>query len=279
MTAKNPFLLAALCCAALLGACRQNEDSARLSLLTNGLQQANEVVSSDNKLVYKAFESRLADPVTSKYAKKWANKIFYTRDLSIRINNHLDSLISNEKLAKPLSSQERKALFDSLTTYRTALQESKIEDTISLPILQGYSGSAFNNVSPSMTLALLNKIKNDVTIAEGKIINDFFRHIEAPWRHHQFIELLAVLSSSYVKAGQPIEVTAGMASFDLWVQPRITINGILTTANEDSTIANRTIIASSQPGKHSIPVRIEYTKPDGSTGTIDKSLTYEVAPK
>jgi hypothetical protein len=43
-------------------------------------------------------------------------------------------------------------------------------------------------------------------------------------------------------------------------------------------VAEYSIVTGHVPGKHTIPVKIEYVRPDGSPITIHKDIKYEIAP-
>lgn len=74
---------------------------------------------------------------------------------------------------------------------------------------------------------------------------------------------IAVLSSSYVKQGQPIEVTAGIADFDTAREPRIMVGGKEIAIDKNDGAAVYRFAAKGTPGKYKIRVEFEYTKPDG----------------
>lgn len=87
---------------------------------------------------------------------------------------------------------------------------------------------------------------------------------------------LAVLSSSYVKKGQPIEITAGVGAFSIVMKPLIIIDGKDVKVDNDGTAVHQ-FTADGNPGKHSIMVEIEFNKPDGTKGHFIQSLNYTIA--
>jgi Tfp pilus assembly protein PilX len=97
-----------------------------------------------------------------------------------------------------------------------------------------------------------------------------------PVVYNQF-KALAVLSSSYVEKGQPIEITAGVGEFSTAMKPRITIDGKPVALNANDGTAVHRFTADGKPGKHNAMVRIEFTSPDGSTEYISKRLEYIIA--
>jgi carbonic anhydrase/acetyltransferase-like protein (isoleucine patch superfamily) len=162
-----------------------------------------------------------------------------------------------------------------------------------IPLLPGYGDSLstdqrcnykkkwleenFGRSSSLMAMIMLNKIESDVLLSEKAFIT------YCNWRVAVFCGMgsrmfsaISVLSSSYVKAGQPIEVTTGVGSFSDAAKPRITINGKEVKVGNDATAIYK-FIATGTPGKHFIPVTIEYTKPDGSNSSVSIQREYIIA--
>lgn len=131
--------------------------------------------------------------------------------------------------------------------------------------------------SLSFGIALLNKMQSDVLVTENNMVNHINRQIPRAWGYHyEVFHAIAALSSSYVKAGQAIEVTAGIGAFSAASKPTITINGSVMNANEDG-VAIYNLKTNQKPGKYTVPVSIQYTRPDGSPSKVIKNLEYIIA--
>jgi gliding motility-associated GldM-like protein len=131
--------------------------------------------------------------------------------------------------------------------------------------------------SSLMAMLALNKIENDVLTTE-KTLTEYCYNQTATHDcglYYSF-SAIATLSSSYVKPGQPIEVNAGIGSFNAASKPAIMIDGKIIKLNNDAT-AVYNFTANGKPGKHIVPVKISFTKPDGSTATVLKNLGYIIA--
>lgn len=164
----------------------------------------------------------------------------------------------------------------------------------SIPLLKGYVDSITDNQrslfikkwleenlaggSALTAVVMLNKIKSDVLATEKMLIDYCKNHIGEldGYGLYSVFHAIAFLSSSYVKPGQPIEVTAGVGQLSDAAKPRITINGKEIKTGDDGA-ATYSFIASGKPGEHSIPVKIEHYKPDGSIVVINKELKYIIA--
>jgi hypothetical protein len=160
-----------------------------------------------------------------------------------------------------------------------------------IPLLYGYSDSlpvnekllfgkkwlekSFGKSSSLMAMIMLNKIENDVLMSEKMLIeycNSQSCYLPVAYNRYQ---ALAVLSSSYVKQGQPIEITAGVGGFTDAMKPRVIIND-KEMELEDGCVVHQ-FKADGKPGKHSVMVKIEFYKPDGIREWITKTLYYTIA--
>lgn len=174
----------------------------------------------------------------------------------------------------------------------TNLYRDIIRILAAVPLLGGYEDSLvknqhtqytkkwlednFTGSSSLMSLVMLNKIENDV-LATEKVLIEYCNNQTVNMHHgYEAFHAIASLSSSYVKRGQSIEVTAGVGAFIAAARPRITINGTEIKLDNNST-AIHSITPIGNPGKHSIPIKIEYDRPDGSSITVIKDLEYIIA--
>jgi hypothetical protein len=157
----------------------------------------------------------------------------------------------------------------------------------SLPILYGYSDSIakeysknwidsiFGSSDEEMLLAALNKVKNDVSFSENKLISYCYKNIKLMITDASDTDPITWQSAIHVKAGDSIDISAGIGVFFRLAKIQISIDGLPTPLNE-SDLAVRTIKVGNKPGQHLVPVKMEYTKPDGSTSMISKMLVYYV---
>lgn len=182
--------------------------------------------------------------------------------------------------------------FDNPAQY-TSMKNDIIRLSATVPLLSGYNNDVgenhraqyikkwldenFAGSSSAMVIIVLNKIKNDL-LATAKIFMDYCLNKTATINcgNYSVFRVVAALSSSYVKQGQAIEVSAGIGAFSMAMKPTITINGKEIKLN-DHSLAEYHLVASGKPGKHTIPVKFEYTKPDGSTAVATKELAYVIA--
>jgi hypothetical protein len=93
--------------------------------------------------------------------------------------------------------------------------------------------------------------------------------------HFTVFAPLININRSFVKPGEVIRITAGIGSFSVLAKPGITIAGNAVPLVA-SSFAYYEFKAPSRPGKYSIPIKLEYYKPDGSKALNEQDITYMV---
>lgn len=143
--------------------------------------------------------------------------------------------------------------------------------------LQNWKRVYLDERSLILAMAMLNKIEQDVLITENGIIEYINSYLGYGCvLSFEKFQAIAVLNSSCIKAGQEIEVTAGVGAFSAASKPTIFINGVKTRLNDEG-VAIYSLKATGKPGKYTVPVKVEYYKPDGSREFVTKKLEYIIA--
>jgi len=134
----------------------------------------------------------------------------------------------------------------------------------------------FKNLPLPAAKAMRIKIQADIEVTEGIMLD----YLNSQYTSHRLIcesnLPLVMLNSSYFKAGQQMEINAGIGTISYAPRPVITINGKKIEPNPDGVAVYRQTV-NQKPGKYFIPVRIEFIQPDGSPATVSKKLEYIVA--
>jgi gliding motility-associated protein GldM len=134
----------------------------------------------------------------------------------------------------------------------------------------------FNSTPAIGAITLLNKIRYDILSSENQLLNYFNSMCSAIVESFDRFSAIIGTNSSYLKNGQRLELYAGLGAFSVSLKPQIFINGNSIQIGEDG-VAKYTFKIKSHPGKFKIPVRIEFTKPDGSPMILEKKVEYIVA--
>jgi hypothetical protein len=154
-------------------------------------------------------------------------------------------------------------------------------DTAS-PLVKSISGNAeswaksyFSRTTAPWALAILSKLQNDVLITSERLIGYYNSISTCIIDSFEQFSAIVTQNTHYLKAGDSLMVYAGIGAFTLGAKPTIVINGHVTPPGLDG-VSVYTMKAYGQTGKHRIPVKISFYKPDGTKETVEKDLEYVV---
>jgi len=133
----------------------------------------------------------------------------------------------------------------------------------------------FEHISTTATLGFLNELQNNIRIFEYKIFifcNQQVGNGGGDWFTN--FEPLIGQSSTILKVGEQLEVSAGVGAFTPYSNPKIFINNKQCFINDSGFV--RYVTTTLKEGNHSIPIKIEYTDIRGNTMIVDKKINYTV---
>jgi hypothetical protein len=258
----KPFFCLAMA-VSLLG-CHPEENPEQLKMVNQSLERINENMKSDNKNLIERIKYRLNEPHAITVARRVlpeVNKIHLYADslllMLYNIKNELNIQSNSLKIdyvtiVRELHNEDGvgSRLFNKLAVFKDSipalinLTEPSNRKYIpkDITLLPTYVDSlpaneklqfgkkwceeSFGRSSSLMVMIMLNKIENDV-LATEKILIEYCNSsytIEKIIYDDQY-EPLVVLSSTYVKKGQPVEITTGVFKFSDDMKPRIQIDG------------------------------------------------------
>jgi len=197
---------------------------------------------------------------------KAVRKIFFQqnkgKELYQRLRNFIDSIKNIEPGLSRVFSEELEDNYDYLDS-------SKYDH-------RGFSQTFFNQVSTATALSVLAKFENDIRNTEKEIISFCYsRTVPGCGLGYEAFKIILAQSSDNVKAGDYIEITAGVGAFSVAAQPKFTIDGKLTPSDEDGILIYK-FKTPSKAGKYTKSVKMEYLKPDGTKESITKEIEYNV---
>lgn len=134
----------------------------------------------------------------------------------------------------------------------------------------------FYNVSAASALCSLAKIENDITNFENEMIV-YCYNMTSPGcilRYERF-QAIVGQSSNCVKAGDEIEIYAGVGAFSTAAQPKILVDNKTLSCNDDGLMVYK-FKSALKAGQFSKPVYIEYYKPDGTKESRHYNIQYTV---
>lgn len=292
----------------ILFSCAYSDDSsATFKALSEGITNSTRTINSQTQTIYASAKEKTMDPLTEYRANVWEPKLNILRQKTSNVISHISELtkqIKNENGLDestlkgfknvPIDSsfnkiKAGKEIFDAITKYKKKvlqidplIQQEFAGKLNFIPLANDSitSGDAFSklyfqNASVYETLAVLCQIENNVRLAENRVAN--FCHFQIPSYSDDFTSYSAIfnMSSSYVKPGDNIEVTAGMVEYSRRNKPSVIINGKIIGLEEDGA-AHYKFKAPSKTGKHHLPVSVKYIDQDGKEQTLLKNMEYNV---
>ncbi|MEO5681194.1 MAG: GldM family protein [Chitinophagaceae bacterium] len=123
------------------------------------------------------------------------------------------------------------------------------------------------------SLTILSKFQNDVKNSEAQLVDYIHSQIGAVKIVYDQFEAIAQANRTYAMPGDEIEIKAGVGAFSDAAKPRITINGQVMSLEGGKATFKTT---ASGAGEHSVAVKVEFTKPDGTTAVKDEIVKYTV---
>jgi hypothetical protein len=275
----------------------------QLQAINEGFEISTRVLDTNCDTTVSALIHGSRDLTDQYLAVRWQPIVAKATLMARQAADYIDILQNELKDTHVITDEHIKTLFDRLIHYKQSLpglfrilqsqsdfkyvEQSLPELYKSLAILPHYpvyamSGSNYSvwkdstfDGDEALTRLALTKLKHDLILSAYQIIQFTRNEIAEFGEAFTKFDAIAALSANVVKPGDSIQVTSGIGSFRTELEPIITI-GDKRVAQCDNAVAIRTIKAPPKPGKYSIPVRIEYTKPDGSKAWRDFTLNYQV---
>jgi hypothetical protein len=308
-----PAFAGALFCLSFLSACSGNKtDSLLFDTLNENLLKSNVTISRSTDLILSELEEKAKDPATAYKGQIWGSKAKLVKELSAGMfgyieklkarlikeaggkegevdkSYHADDMYATERLFR--KKNEEKQLIAELIKYNEALMA--IDPGIKSAFDSSVIGSFFykypngkkryatelllEEISVFSALSLLNGFQNNIVVFENRLIQFCDNKVSSAILWFDSYSAIIAQSSSYIKAGEKFEITAGVGAFSSKSMPVITINGVQASLSEDGA-AHYIFKASTKPGKHAVKVKINFTDEIGQKQTIEKAVVYTVA--
>jgi hypothetical protein len=225
-----------------LAACHQRSDKHQLLTINEGLTRSFAFIQNNTDVDYHLLQGRLADPQTKYWADQWAPAAFSNKDRTKDIIGYIDTLEAGLNRAQQLPTETTKALFDTLIRYKHALTSAFPDSLIEENQYRKKDWEDFSRNFP---------------LLRGFIDSTFENSKLTAWADTSISEdpLLTLLALNKLK---------------------IDIAGSVQPLNS-SAYAEYVFKAPKQPGRHSIPIKIEYYKPDGTLAWFERTVIYEVS--
>ncbi|HRE51351.1 MAG TPA: gliding motility protein GldM [Flavitalea sp.] len=278
--------------------------------VNRSIDNANNVLISNNNTIYQSFADKLADPKTATKASEWKPKADqaqaltrevydYIEDLKIKVRDaagykpdskdsvgyesNLDAstrIMDTQGEGEKLKNRLEKLKQDLLAIDPEIGQEfaNKLPIDLSVPKSQTGNKNAtwtttYFHMTPAIAaITILNKFQNDVKSSENQIVTYCHNKIgEVAVRFDKY-GFVGGLSSSYLMPGEKLKVYAALGATSSGAAPTILINGKPVAANGDGIAETEFPVS----GSGTVNVVIRYKDQDGVDQEIKKPLEYTV---
>jgi len=290
---------------------------AQMTGIIKSLDHSNDFIYGQINNLERILQNRSDEPYTTERTKIWLPHFHAVKESSDEMHTYLNSLRSALRKQAHLvldstnaSSQwgDKSAVYDlfekaggkkelsgKIAAYHKAILNAWNSDSMDIPdvikedikkdiprMITHVPESLVDGFDPANTTAatayiLLAQIENDMLLTQFEMARYADIHTNIARDAYDKYSFLAGVNSNYLKAGQTLTIDAGIGAFSLACKPKVTINGVPIEVNTEGVAEYSTVVGNT-PGKHTIPIRIEYTRPDGSTSSFKKDIKYEIAP-
>jgi len=312
---SKPILIAILfILVVFLSACseKSENDLAVFKALDESLVNSNLTLARSSQTIYMSLEEKTRDPATSQKAMIWHPKAMVVKKYSSDIIDFIEILkdkLKKEAGFKKVAGKELfnennmkavnvlfnekgmgKELHDKLKKFRRDILSIDIQmDSVFRQTLvvitksfdtssskqQDFTGVFFTNIPVVAALAMLSKFQNNVKVNENRMIT-FCNNKIMSITYYTTYSAIVAQSYSHVKAGEKMEITAGVGYFSVRdSKPEVTVDGKSIEIDE-SGVAVYKFEAPTKAGRYSMPVKINFIGEDGTPQVITKDVEYTV---
>ena len=277
--------------------------------LNETLVGSNSKIKNSTEVITKSLEDKLTDPATSARSKILYPEVMKVHQLSSDVYNFIDKMKGDIKKTAGLKQEEDKETFNEenknavrqtvkrkgkeLYEKLISLKDSlfaidniiphEFETTLFLippaynkseSMQQQFLKRFFDDLPAIGALTVLSKFQNSVCVAENKITSLIHDQVTYHPTHYWPWPIISQ-SSTIVKAGEEVKITAGIGEFMTNNKIEITVNGKKVPLS-DIGVAEYSFKTSSVAGTYKVPIKITYSDQDATLHFIDRIITYAV---
>lgn len=257
---------------------KSNNNADTIKRLEENLIESNNSINTSTTVVLQTLEQKFTDPYYSNEKSSiWLNKAKSVIKISGEYYDYINSIKKQENLNDTSFKQLNKKLLiykESILGIDNAIMD-EFNDSFEFINKPEELGPKITSVS--VRSALLTLLQNNIKIIENKIIA--FCNTKVGIFSDWYTSYSAIVgqSSSYIKAGEEISITAGVGTFSGAALPIININGKNIAIGEEG-FAIYKIKTAKVPGIYPIPVKLDFINvTTGKKEVKEVKIKYTVA--
>jgi len=224
------------------------------------------------------FNDANLDAATRVFDKDGKGKILfdslteYKKQMIAVLNPNAPDIAKNPVLQKEVAKAQ--ADFEKQLPIDLRVPQSQTGAAKSGDDVKDWVTNYFHMTPTIAAITILSKFQSDVKNSESQMVDYCYKQIGSVKVVYNQFEAFAGTNATYLMPGDELEVQAGIGAFSAAAKPVITIGGALQSLNSDGVADYKTKVSGT--GTHDLTVNISYTKPDGTTATIPKTIKYTV---
>ncbi len=273
-----------------LTSCKQKEDAeANINSYANEVLIASQYVVEGNiRKTIKLMEERLNKPEARDTTLVYKQKADAVISAGNKLINYLDELLQRINRNEMWNAND--SLFEKLKAYEVDV--TKIDDRAnqifeksilsieSTNDIQNMSKAQFRDyffhgVNKDKIIRLLNSFKQKILIDEADRVHYFDMQCDiSSCGYYKYVPII-MQNSTCFKPNDKLEITAGIGAFTSKAKPEFIINKKKLELEPDGA-ARYKMQVSNEKGKHIVPIRVSFIKPNGLHEVETKYVIYYV---
>ena len=275
-----------------LVSCKQKENvESNINSYTNAvLLSSQEIIKDKIKINWYRLKEKQYRPQTKDSALVYLPKAESAIALGDNIIDYLNTL--KEKVKEQNNLDTKDSLFEKLKDYEVNILkiDSNANQIFDDAILLLDTTSGFKKMNKEQFenqflkgittidyLSFVNSLKANIVYNEAKMVEYFDLSCEFTDGDgfYERYEPMVSQNSKHFKCDETLEITAGVGSFSMAAQPKFTINGSDVEV-DDVGVAKYKMKVAKEKGKHIVPVKVSFTKPNGEKQIETHTIVYYV---
>jgi hypothetical protein len=274
MFTKNAFVVLGF--VIVFCSCWGKDEQQEIDVINKTLLQAIISITKNNAELYHKLDEQFCAPATREIASMWHPKAMIVREESKGFCNFLDSAKSTEDI-------NWKNINNKLGIYKNKITEiskevfgndsSFIQSIDSILAIESINN--YTNLSSQLQKSVINRKIFDIGNLENSIIkNCTYNPLHTCGLGMTKTSFLVGQSSTHLKKGDVLTISAGMGEFSAYSRPKISINNKRIEANRGHGIYAFKV--NGRFGKKTIPVKVEYIDENGKDRFMTEIVEYTI---
>jgi len=283
-------LLGVFILASFLISCNQKEKvEANINNYTNEvLVSSQEITEASIRRRFVDLQDKLNNPDTRDSALVYKPKAGSAIAVGNNMTDYLDTLV--DRLIKSGKVEEDDSLFERLKMYENSVVkiDANVNQLFEKCILfidtsndfkninrKQFYNRFLNGITQKQVIIFLNSLKQNVLINEAEMVKYFDLNVNFSSEGYYKFQALITQNSKHFKPNDELEIVAGIGAFSSVAKPVLVINKKNIDIDAEGAFRYKMQV-SNELGKHTVPIKVSFTKPNGEKAELNEQVVYYV---